>query len=654
MQEENRFIEGIFRRHERGFGFVIVEDQEDDIYIAKEDSKDAFSGDRVLVKLKKKSNGARQEGIILKVIEHKKDTLVGTFQKNKNFGFVIPDDKKLCRDIFISKKNFGKARNNHKVLVQITKYPQKGKKAEGKILEVIGNVNEAGIDMLSLIKDYDLPYRFPKDVVKEAQKFGDKINPNDIAGRVDLRSKYDIFTIDGEDAKDLDDAVCVQKLENGNYKLDVHIADVSHYVQENTLLDKEALLRGTSIYMLNRVIPMLPRELSNGICSLNEGQDRYTLSVSMEIDNKGKIISSEVYKGIINVTRRMSYKDVQAILDNSNEEIVTKYKDYIADFKLMEELAKILKEKRITKGYLNLDIPESKIILDQDGYAIDVCKYETTFANEIIEQFMLAANETIAEKFYWRKAPFIYRVHEEPDIEKVNELNKLLFNFGYKIHVKEGKIYPAEFSKILKEVEGKPEEKIVSNMILRTLKVAVYDSENKGHFGIASKYYCHFTSPIRRYPDLFIHRIISKYLKYDYTMSEKQVEFYNKVAENDAKQSSDREKIATQVERDSIDIKKAEYMSKKIGEQYEGIISGVTQFGVFVELENTVEGLIRFENLGDEYYEYDADHKILIGERTKETFKIGDKINIEVIDANKQEKRISFKRIPEVEQEESL
>ena len=654
MQEENRFIEGIFRRHERGFGFVVIEDQEDDIYIAKEDSKDAFSGDRVLVKLKKKSNGARQEGIILKVIEHKKDTLVGTFQKNKNFGFVIPDDKKLCRDIFISKKNFGKARNNHKVLVQITKYPQKGKKAEGKILEVIGNVNEAGIDMLSLIKDYDLPYRFPKDVVKEAQKFGDKINPNDIAGRVDLRGKYDIFTIDGEDAKDLDDAVCVQKLENGNYKLDVHIADVSHYVQENTLLDKEALLRGTSIYMLNRVIPMLPRELSNGICSLNEGQDRYTLSVSMEIDNKGKIISSEVYKGIINVTRRMSYKDVQAILDNSNEEIVTKYKDYIADFKLMEELAKILKEKRITKGYLNLDIPESKIILDQDGYAIDVCKYETTFANEIIEQFMLAANETIAEKFYWLKAPFIYRVHEEPDIEKVNELNTLLFNFGYKIHVKEGKIYPAEFSKILKEVEGKPEEKIVSNMILRTLKVAVYDSENKGHFGIASKYYCHFTSPIRRYPDLFIHRIISKYLKNDYTMSEKQVEFYNKVAENDAKQSSDREKIATQVERDSIDIKKAEYMSKKIGEQYEGIISGVTQFGVFVELENTVEGLIRFENLGDEYYEYDADHKILIGERTKETFKIGDKINIEVIDANKQEKRISFKRIPEVEQEESL
>ena len=645
MEEEKRFIEGIFRRHERGFGFVILEDEEDDIYIAKEDSKDAFSGDRVLVKLKKKSCGARQEGIILKVIEHKKDTLVGTFQKSKNFGFVIPDDKKLCRDIFISKKNFGKARNNHKVLVHITKYPQKGRKAEGKILEVIGNVNEAGIDMLSLIKDYDLPYKFPKEVVKEAQKYGDKINLEEAKNRVDLRGKYNIFTIDGEDAKDLDDAVCVRKLENGNYILDVHIADVSNYVKEDSLLDKEALLRGTSIYMLNRVIPMLPRELSNGICSLNEGEDRYTLSISMEIDQKGKLISSDVFKGIINVTRRMSYKDVQSILDNSDNVIVEKYKEYIPDFKLMEELAHVLKEKRITKGYLNLDIPESKIILDKDGYAIDVKKYETTFANEIIEQFMLIANEAIAEKFYWLKAPFIYRVHEDPDIEKVTELNKLLFNFGYKIHVKEGKIYPAEFAKILKEVEGKPEEKIVSNMILRTLKVAVYDSENKGHFGIASKYYCHFTSPIRRYPDLFIHRIISKYLRNNYTLSEKKVELYSKIAEDDAKKSSEREKIATQVERDSIDIKKAEYMSNKIGEEYEGIISGVTQFGVFVELENTVEGLIRFENLGDEYYEYDPDHKILIGERSKETFKIGDKINIEVIDANKQEKRISFKRI---------
>ena len=654
MQKNDRIVEGIFRRHQKGFGFVKVENQDEEIHIAKENTKGAFSGDRVLVKKKNKSDGEREEGIILKVLEHEKDTLVGTFQNNKSFGFVIPDDKKLCKDIFISKRNFGKARDNHKVLVKILKYPEKGKKAEGKIIEVIGNVNEAGIDMLSLIKDYDLPYKFPKEVGKEAKKYGTSINSEDIKNRVDLRGKYDIFTIDGDDAKDLDDAVCVQKLDNGNYKLDVHIADVSYYVRENTLLDKEAYIRGTSIYMLDRVIPMLPRELSNGICSLNAGENRFTLSVSMEINPKGNVISSDVYKGIINVTERMSYKSVQKILDNSDEEVTKRYEKYINDFKLMEELALILKNKRLEKGYLNLDIPESKITLDKDGYAIDVSKYETTFANEIIEQFMLTANETIAEKFYWLKAPFIYRVHEEPDLEKVTELNKMLFNFGYKVKVKEDKVYPTEFSKILDEVKGKPEEKIVSNLILRTLKVAEYDAENKGHFGIASKYYCHFTSPIRRYPDLFIHRIISKYLENNYMMEDEEKEEYIKIAEDDARQSTEREKIATQVERDSIDIKKAEYMEGKIGEEYEGIISGVTQFGVFVELENTVEGLIRFENLGDEYFEYDPDRKTLIGERTKVVFKIGDSIKIRVIEANKQEKRISFERIIEEEQEESL
>ena len=651
MQKNDRFIEGIFRRHQKGFGFVKVENQEDEIYIAKQDTRGAFSGDKVLVKKKSKSEGEREEGIILKVLEREKDTLVGTFQNNKSFGFVIPDDKKLCRDIFISKKNFGKARDNHKVLVKILKYPEKGKKAEGKIIEVIGDVNEAGIDMLSLIKDYDLPYRFPKAVVKEAKKYGTTIDQNDVKNRVDLRGKYDIFTIDGEDAKDLDDAVCVQKLENGNYKLDVHIADVSYYVRENTLLDKEAKIRGTSIYMLDRVIPMLPRELSNGICSLNAGEDRFTLSVSMEINPKGNVISSDVYKGIINVTERMSYTDVQKILDNSDEEIVKKYEKYINDFKLMEELALILKNKRLEKGYLNLDIPESKIVLDKYGYAIDVHKYETSFSNEIIEQFMLTANEQVAEKFYWLKAPFIYRVHEDPDIEKVTELNKTLFNFGYTIKIKEEKIYPTEFSKVLEQAKDTPEEKIVSNLVLRTLKVAEYDAENKGHFGIASKYYCHFTSPIRRYPDLFIHRIISKYLENNYMMDEEEKEEYFKLAENDARQSTEREKIATQVERDSIDIKKAEYMEGKIGEEYDGIISGVTQFGVFVELENTVEGLIRFENLGDEYFEYDPDRKTLIGERTKVVFKIGDKIKIRVIEANKQEKRISFERIIEEEKE---
>lgn len=570
------------------------------------------------------------------------DTVVGIFQKSKDFGFVVPDNKKFGTDIYISKKNWGKARNNHKVLVRITKCPKKGKNAEGKIIEVLGHVNEAGIDMLSLIKEYKLPSKFPKPVVEEAKKCGDKVDKKDIPNRVDLRDKI-IFTIDGDDAKDLDDAVRVEKLKNGNYRLDVHIADVSYYVKDESLLDKEALLRGTSIYMLGRVIPMLPRELSNGICSLNAGEDRFTLSCTMEINQKGKVVSSQVYKAIINVAERMSYKNVQKILDNSDKKVVKRYKKYINDFKLMEELALILKNRRLEHGYLNLDIPESNIELDENGRAINISKYETSFANEIIEQFMLTANETIAEKFYWLQAPFIYRVHEDPDLEKVQELNKFLFNFGLKIKVSNEKIYPKEFSKILDEVKGKEEEKVVSNLILRTLKVARYESENKGHFGIASKYYCHFTSPIRRYPDLFIHRIISKYLESNYDVPEKFIEEYSLKAENDARQSSEREKIATKVERESEDIKKAEYMENKIGEVYDGIVSSVTKFGIFVELENTVEGLIRFENLGNEYFIYDEERKQLIGEKSKKTYKIGDKVKITVISADKNLRQVDFK-----------
>ena len=647
-------IKGIFRGNEKGFGFVKIDGQDEEIYISRGNTKDAVNGDEVLIKIIDDTvEGNRKEGKIVKTINHKRNEIVGTFTKRKNFGFVVPDDREFNTDIFISKKSFNKAKNNQKVVVKITKFPQGNKSAEGEITEIIGGINEAGVDMLSLIKEYNLPYEFPDEVILEAKKVENKITKKELQNRLDLRSK-NIFTIDGEDAKDLDDAIYVTKLENGNYELGVSIADVSHYVAENSKLDQEAIIRGTSIYMLDRVIPMLPKELSNGICSLNANEDRLCLSVISEITPDGEIVSSDIRKAVINVKERMSYADVQKILDGKNKKVLKRYEKYIEDFKLMEELAKILKQKREGAGSLDLDIPESKVILDKNGFAIDIEKYKIYFANEIIEQFMLTANEIVAEKFYWLEAPFIYRVHEEPDTEKVNALNKFLFNFGYKIKSNKEKVYPKAFAEVLEKVKGREEEMVVSNLILRTLKVARYESENKGHFGIASKYYCHFTSPIRRYPDLFIHRIISKYLKYDYTMSEKQVEFYNKVAENDAKQSSDREKIATQVERNSIDIKKAEYMSKKIGEQYEGIISGVTQFGVFVELENTVEGLIRFENLGDEYYEYDADHKILIGERTKETFKIGDKINIEVIDANKQEKRISFKRIQEVGQEESL
>ena len=592
------------------------------------------------------------------------NTVVGIFKNSRNFGFVIPDNKKVIgTDIFISKKDFKKAKNNQKVVVQVTKMPTKDRKAEGKIVEVLGSVNQAGIDMMSLIREYDLPYEFPEAVKREAEDMEEEVSKSEIANRLDLRSE-EIFTIDGEDAKDLDDAVQVKKTENGTYILGVHIADVSHYVREDSFLDREAIIRGTSVYMLDRVIPMLPVELSNGICSLNAGKDRLTLSVIMEIDKNGKVISSDIKKGIIKVTERMSYKGVQTVLDNYDKNIneiedentraiVKKYEKYKEHFKQMEELAHILKERREKAGSLSLDIPETKVILDEDGYAIDITKYELCFANEIIEQFMLTANETVAEKFFWLEAPFIYRVHEEPDMEKVTELNKFLFNFGYKVKCSKETVHPTAFEEVLRKIKGTKEERIVSNLVLRTLKVARYEAENLGHFGIASKYYCHFTSPIRRYPDLFIHRIISKYIEENYQLSDDEIEKYRGQAEKYAKQSSDREKIAQKVERDSVDLKMAEYMQDKIGNEYDGIISSITSFGVFVELENTVEGLVRFSDLGDDYFIYDEDRKTLLGERTKILYKIGDKMRIRVIRADKVSRQIDFEKIDEKEEVES-
>ena len=638
--EEKELIIGVFTAHERGFGFVTPENNEGekDIFIPAKSVNGALNEDVVEVEIVDES-GKSKEGKIKKIIRRGKSTLVGTFQNCRNFGFVVPDDKRFGTDIFISKKHFGKARNNHKVVVKITKYPEKGRKAEGEIIEVIGNINQAGVDMLSLIKEYKLPARFPEDVVEEAKAFGDKIDMKDAKNRVDLRDRI-VFTIDGEEVKDLDDAVMIEKTKDGeHYILDVHIADVSHYVKDRSKLDREARIRGTSIDMLDGVIPMLPRELSNGLCSLNAGQDRYTLSVQMEIDKDGNVVASDIYKGIIRVTERMSYTDVQKILDNSDEKIVKKYYKYIDHFKLMEELAKILKAKRMKQGYLNLDVPESKIVLDNiTGKCIDVKKYETSFANEIIEQFMLTANETVAERFYWLEVPFIYRVHEEPDIDKVKELNKFLFNLGYKIHISQDVVHSSAFSKVLGEVKGKPEEKVVSNLILRTLKVAKYESENLGHFGIASKYYCHFTSPIRRYPDLFIHRVISEY----FGSSDKQKERFAEKAPKYAKNSSEREKVAQKVEREAESMKKAEFMEDKIGNVYDGIISSVTNFGIFVELESTVEGLIRFEDLGDEYFIYNESNRTLIGEKSNKIYKIGDKVKIKVIKASKEAREIDF------------
>lgn len=645
-------LSGIFKGHERGFGFVKLDEAEEEIFIPADNTKNALNGDLVCIEITKIPNDdSHKEGKIIKILKHEKDTIVGTFQSSRNFGFVVPDDKKFGTDVFISKKNFGKARNNCKVVVQILKFPKNGKNAEGKIVEVIGKVNAAGVDMLSLVKEYDLPYEFPEKVIEEAKSISQIIPIEGLKNRLDLRKEI-VFTIDGEDAKDLDDAVCVEKLENGNYKLGVHIADVSNYVKENSRLNQEAITRGTSVYMMDRVIPMLPKELSNGICSLNAKQDRFALSVIMEINKDGQVIASDVQKTVINVTERMSYTDVSIILDyfdnkeltDNQKEVIEKYNKYLSNFKLMDELAKILKSKRVREGSLDLDVPESKIILDENGVAIDVKKYETSFANEIVEQFMLIANETIAERFYWLEAPFIYRVHEEPDIDKINELNKFLFNLGYKIKANKDNIHPKAFSEVLESVKGKPEDRVVSNLVLRTLKVARYESENKGHFGIASKYYCHFTSPIRRYPDLFIHRIISKYLENQYNMSEEDKQYYTEQATKYAETSSEREKIAQKVERDSEDIKKAEYMSSKIGEEFDGIISNITSFGIFVELSNTIEGLIRFDNLGNEYFEYNEENKTLIGEHTKNVYKIGDTIKIRVIEANKELRRISFEK----------
>ena len=579
------------------------------------------------------------------------NTLVGTFKNYKNFGFVIPDNKKENSDIFISKKDFNGAKDNCKVVVEILKEKTENRKAEGKIVEILGKINQAGVDLISIVKEYKLPFEFPINVINNAKAITNlKISKYEIEKRTDFRKDI-VFTIDGEDAKDLDDAISVEKTNDDTYILKVHIADVSFYVEEDSSLDKEAVLRGTSIYLLNTVIPMLPKELSNGVCSLNEGEDRLTVSTIMEIDKQGNVISSDICKGIINVQKRLSYNIVQNILDyseNPKENKIKKgyesYLKYLKQFKIMEELALILERKRKSQGGLDLDIPESKLTFDKNGHTTNVEKYESKFSNTIIEQFMLTTNETVAEKFYWLGAPFIYRVHEVPDLEKIQELNKVLSNFGYKIKGKKENLHPMEFAKILDDIKGKEEEKVISNLILRTLKIARYEAVNKGHFGIASNYYCHFTSPIRRYPDLYIHRIISKYLENKYVVSEEFIEKHNELSVEYAETSSERERTAQKAERDAESMKKAEYMQNKIGEEYQGIISGVTNFGLFVELENTVEGLIKFENLGREYFIYE-ERKQLIGEQSRKIYKIGDKINIRVIEANKIMRRIRFEKI---------
>jgi len=646
--KKNKRIEGIFRANEKGFGFVEIENETEDYFIPPKSINGALDGDTVQISIiKQKELNRRAEAKVTKVLKREKVTVIGVFQKNKDFGFVVPDDKKFGTDIYVPKKYTKGAKEEDKVVAKITKYPTDGKNAEGEIVEVLGNINQAGVDMLSVIKEFDLPSEFPENVIQEAKKISQEIDPEEVKNRRDLRDQI-LFTIDGEDAKDLDDAVSVSKT-GDNYTLNVHIADVSYYVREKSKLDKEARKRGTSVYMFDRVIPMLPVELSNGICSLNAGKDRFAMSCSMEIDKNGIVKSVDVYKSVIRVTERMTYTDVNKIINNLDEEVVKRYEPYVENFKLMEELALILKERRLKNGYLNLDIPECKIILDEDGKCIDVKKYESTFANEIIEQFMLTANESIAEKFYWLEAPFIYRVHEEPEYEKIEETNQFLFSIGERIKATKENINPRAFADVLDKLRGTEYEKVLSTLILRTLKIARYESENKGHFGIASKYYCHFTSPIRRYPDLFIHRVISEYLENGYNISEERVAYLSEKATQYAEKSSECEQRATKAEREAEDIKKCEYMEDKILEEYDGIISSVTNFGIFVELENTIEGLVRFENMtqGNEYFIYDDNKKMLIGEHSNRTYKIGDSVRIRVLEANKLLRKISFELRPE-------
>lgn len=672
--------EGKFIANERGYAFIEVEGEKKDIFIAKNNTKDAMNGDKVIVKiLKEKTDGKAKEGKIVKVVSRANKKIVGTFQKSRNFGFVKPDDKKITSDIFISKSKWKNAKNNDKVVVEITKYPnyKERKKAEGRIIEVLGKIDEAGVDMLSIINEFNLENEFKDNVLKEAKKVAkenieidllekskkekiernnnstnslfckynmgiQKNNPRII--RYDLRDE-EIFTIDGEDAKDLDDACNVVKNEDGSFLLGVHIADVSNYVKSNSLLNKEAILRGTSVYMLDRVIPMLPKELSNGICSLNQKEDRFALSVLMKIDKNGNVIDSDINKTIIRVTKRMNYHEVQRILDDKIEEKDKEDIKYKEHFNNMKELALILKEKRMKNGYLSLDIPETKITLDENGIPIKVEPYKTSFANEIIEQFMLKTNEVVATKFYYLNAPFIYRVHEKPDEDKVKDLNKALFNFGYVIKGKKDDIKPLAFSKILDDVKGKDCEMVIANLILRTLKIAKYEATNRGHFGIASKCYCHFTSPIRRYPDLFIHRVICYYLENNYNIDEKTKEILNTQAVKYAESSSLCEQNATKAERESIKIKMCEFMEKHINEEYTGIISNITNFGMYVRLENTVEGLVRFENMGKEkgeYFIYNEANKTLLGEKSKTLYKLGDKVKIRVIKASKIDKIIDF------------
>lgn len=649
-QPEGIQAEGTFIGHPKGFGFVEIEGQDEDIFIPESDTGTAMHQDKVRIIIRDdKKEGKRQEGVVVKVLERGMPEIVGTYQLNRDFGFVISDNPKFSKDIFIPRKEAAGIKNGDKVIAVITDYGSGNKNPEGKIKENLGNIRTPGTDILAIVKSFGIPSEFPEKVMKQAQRIPDHVLDADRDGRLDLRHLQTV-TIDGEDAKDLDDAISLTK-EGDIYHLGVHIADVSNYVQYNSALDREALKRGTSVYLADRVVPMLPERLSNGICSLNQGEDRLALSCLMDINEKGKVVSHQIAETVINVNERMCYTDVKNILEDTDEEAKKRYDALIPMFFMMKELSGILRNSRHHRGSIDFDFPESKIILNAAGKAIDVKPYEANVATKIIEDFMLMANETVAQEYCTEEIPFVYRTHDNPDPEKVESLLTLLHNQGVKIQKAKEEITPKEIQQIIESIEGLPNEAMISRLVLRSMKQAKYTTECSGHFGLAAKYYCHFTSPIRRYPDLQIHRIIKDNLR-GRLMREGRTEHYAEILDEVARQSSVCERRADEAERESDKLKKAEYMSYHLGEVFEGIISGVTGWGLYVELPNTVEGLVHVNTLRDDYYVFDQESYELRGEMTKKVYKLGDKVRVRVAEADKMLKTVDFELVSDIRDDE--
>ena len=638
-QPEADVYTGTFMGSTRGFGFVRVEGMSDDIFISERDTLGALHGDTVTVRITRRARGTRRcEGQILRIVSRANDRIVGTYDQSKKFGFVIPDNSKISKDIFVRSENSMGAVTGHKVVVQVTDYGNPGKKPEGRIVEILGHMDDPQSDVLTVLRAYNIPVDFPEDVIQQLKTVPDHVSEKELEGRKDLR-ELPTVTIDGEDAKDLDDAITISK-EGNVYHLGVHIADVSHYVREGSPLDREALNRGTSVYLVDRVVPMLPHALSNGICSLNQGCDRLALSCLMDIDEKGQVIGHEIAETVIRVDRRMTYTAVNAIVSRHDPQVMKDYEEFVPMFELMKEAADILRGKRRQRGGIDFDFPESKIILDEKGFPVDIHPYERNAATKIIEDFMLVANETIAEDFFWQELPFLYRTHETPDLERIRKLMAIISGFGYYMKLGRGEIHPKEVQKLLGKIQDTPEEAMISRLTLRSMKRARYTTENTGHFGLAVKYYCHFTSPIRRYPDLQIHRIIKEQLRG--RLDEDRTAHYQQILPQVAKQSSQLERRADEAERETDKLKKTEYMEQHVGEIYEGVISGVTAWGLYVELPNTVEGLVHVSMLPGDYYYYDEAACEMRGTQTGKAYKLGEKLKVKVKFADRFTRTIDF------------